>query len=67
MDYPTAEAALKKSFNEVNPSLDDAALTKLAHTACNTLHALGRLNAEPPPEKAEKPAPHAAHEPAAKK
>lgn len=55
MDYPTAEDALKKSFAEVNPSLDDAALTKLAHTATNTLSALGRLTPEPPPEKTEKP------------
>jgi hypothetical protein len=63
MDFPTAEEALKKSFGEVNPGLDDAALTKLAHTATNTLSALGRLTPEPPPEKvAEKPA-HAAAPP----
>lgn len=61
MDFPTAEEALKKAFAEVNPSLDDAALTKLAHTATNTLSALGRLSAEPAPDKvAEKPAAPAA-------
>ena len=59
-DFPPIEQALQKSFQEVCPELTPEELTKLAHTATNTMKGLGVL-VEPAAAPAPEPAP-AEHE-----